>query len=135
MVTRLAAAKGLAIVGISSILINTAIGVFWPIGAHTSGLLVGPIGVFTSIAAFFFALKRRTVLVPVLLIVGGLVSTVEGVIETGNLAITVIPGQILEFIFGVVILAMGVVKSLTAIKATNKATATDGTKTQEGGQQ
>jgi hypothetical protein len=133
--TRLAVAKGLAIVGFSSILINAAIGVFWPLGAHTSGLIVGPIGVFTLIAAFFFSLKRKTVLVPALLIAGGLVSALEGVIETRNLAIIIIPGQILEFIFGVVILAMGVAKSLTTGRTTtSRAAAAAGRKTPEGGQ-
>jgi hypothetical protein len=131
--TCLAVAQGLAIVGLGSILINAAIGVFWPLGAHTSGLIVGPFGVFTSIAAFFVSWNKRTILVSALLVASGLASTIDGILETRNLAVLTIPGPILEFIFGVVILALAVAKSLVLARAMRTKTAAARRKMTEGG--
>jgi hypothetical protein len=96
-------------------------------------LIVGPFGVFTSIAAFFVSWNKRTILVPALLVASGLASTIDGILETRNLAVLTIPGPILEFIFGVVILALAVAKSLVLARAMRTKTAAARRKMTEGG--
>lgn len=120
--TWLSVAQGLAIAGFCAIVAHAAISALWPLGAHTSGIVVAPIGAFASMAAFVVSLNRRTMLVPALLVATGLVGTVDGMMDPSGLA-PIVPGPILGLIFGIAILVLGAAKIAMVSRSRYEATA------------
>lgn len=83
-----------------------------PIDVATGGIVFGLTTIAFSTTAFFISLKNKSVLVSALLVASGIVITLHGVAETRNLTIIYFPGPILGFLFGLWVIALGIVKSV-----------------------
>lgn len=125
---RFALAQRLAMVGFDVTLVNIITGGYLPVGGVPSGMILGPIGAFTSIAAFFVSLHKKSIwgsiIVSGLLIVTGTMLAIDSYVVSGNLTVLIFPGPALGFIFGVVVLVLGIVKSIMARREMTRKTAT-----------
>jgi hypothetical protein len=110
--SKLILAKGFAGAALLLALVDAIWSSFLPIDVATGGIVFGLSTISFSTAAFFISLSKRSHLVAALLIASGIVITTHGVIETRNLTIIYIPGPILGVMFGVWVLALGIVKSI-----------------------
>jgi hypothetical protein len=74
-------------------------------------------------AAFAVSWGQKSVLISALLLISGTLVTVNAIIATRNVSILVFPGPIIGVILGLVLLALGIAKSLsTATKIRTEAT-------------
>ncbi|AFU59993.1 hypothetical protein Ngar_c30770 [Candidatus Nitrososphaera gargensis Ga9.2] len=71
-----------------------------------------------SIAAFTVVVRQKSVLVSALLVISGLILTIDGLIVTRNLTVVYFLGPAIGFIFALIVLALGIAKSV--ITATKK---------------
>jgi hypothetical protein len=117
--SKLRLAQGLAIAATIAILINT----FGGLPPTPVRLLFAVTGVLLAAAAFGVSWGQKSVLISALLLISGTLVTVNAIIATRNFSIIVFPGPIIGVILGLVLLALGIAKSLsTATKIRTEAT-------------
>ena len=117
--SKLRLAQGLAIAATIAILINT----FGGLPPTPLRLLFAVTGVLLAAAAFGVSWGQKSVLISALLLISGTLVTVNAIIATRNFSILVFPGPIIGVILGLVLLALGIAKSLsTATKIRTEAT-------------
>jgi hypothetical protein len=117
--SKLRLAQGLAIAATIAILINT----FEGLQPTPVRLLFAVTGVLLAAAAFGVSWGQKSVLISALLLISGTLVTVNAIIATRNVSILVFPGPIIGVILGLVLLALGIAKSLsTATKIRTEAT-------------
>jgi hypothetical protein len=117
--SKLRLAQGLAIAATIAILINT----FGGLQPTPVRLLFAVTGVLLAAAAFGVSWGQKSVLISALLLISGTLVTVNAIIATRNVSILVFPGPIIGVILGLVLLALGIAKSLsTATKIRTEAT-------------
>jgi hypothetical protein len=117
--SKLRLAQGLAIAATIAILINT----FEGLQPTPVRLLFAVTGVLLAAAAFGVSWGQKSVLISALLLISGTLVTVNAIIATRNFSILVFPGPIIGVILGLVLLALGIAKSLsTATKIRTEAT-------------
>jgi hypothetical protein len=117
--SKLRLAQGLAIAATIAILINT----FGGLPPTPVRLLFAVTGVLLASAAFGVSWGQKSVLISALLLISGTLVTVNAIIATRNVSILVFPGPIIGVILGLVLLALGIAKSLsTATKIRTEAT-------------
>ena len=117
--SKLRLAQGLAIVATIAILINT----FGGLPPTPVRLLFAVTGVLLAAAAFGVSWGQKSVLISALLLISGTLVTMNAIIATRNVSILVFPGPIIGVILGLVLLALGIAKSLsTATKIRTEAT-------------
>jgi hypothetical protein len=86
-------------------------------------LLFAVTGVLLAAAAFGVSWGQKSVLISALLLISGTLVTVNAIIATRNFSILVFPGPLIGVILGLVLLALGIAKSLsTATKIRTEAT-------------
>jgi hypothetical protein len=117
--SKLRLAQGLAIAATIAILINTFAG----LPPTPVRLLFAVTGVLLAAAAFGVSWGQKSVLISALLLISGTLVTVNAIIATRNFSILVFPGPIIGVILGLILLALGIAKSLsTATKIRTEAT-------------
>jgi hypothetical protein len=117
--SKLRLAQGLAIAATIAILINT----FEGLQPTPVRLLFAVTGVLLAAAAFGVSWGQKSVLISALLLISGTLVTVNAIIATRNFSILVFPGPIIGVILGLILLALGIAKSLsTATKIRTEAT-------------
>ena len=117
--SKLRLAQGLAIAATIAILINT----FGGLPPTPVRLLFAVTGVLLAAAAFGVSWGQKSVLISALLLISGTLVTVNAIIATRNFSILVFPGPIIGVILGLVLLALGIAKSLsTATKIRTETT-------------
>jgi len=117
--SKLRLAQGLAIAATIAILINT----FGGLPPTPVRLLFAVTGVLLAAAAFGVSWGQKSVLISALLLISGTLVTVNAIIAARNFSILVFPGPIIGVILGLVLLALGIAKSLsTATKIRTEAT-------------
>ena len=117
--SKLRLAQGLAIAATIAILINT----FGGLPPTPVRLLFAVTGVLLAAAAFGVSWGQKSVLISALLLISGTLVTVNAIIATRSFSILVFPGPIIGVILGLVLLALGIAKSLsTATKIRTKST-------------
>jgi hypothetical protein len=117
--SKLRLAQGLAIAATIAILINT----FEGLQPTPVRLLFAVTGVLLAAAAFGVSWGQKSVLISALLLISGTLVTVNAIIATRNVSILVFPGPIIGVILGLILLALGIAKSLsTATKIRTEAT-------------
>jgi hypothetical protein len=117
--SKLRLAQGLAIAATIAILINT----FGGLPPTPVRLLFAVTGVLLAAAAFGVSWGQKSVLISALILISGTLVTVNAIIATRNVSILVFPGPIIGVILGLVLLALGIAKSLsTATKIRTEAT-------------
>lgn len=117
--SKLRLAQGLAIAATIAILINT----FGGLPPTPLRLLFAVTGVLLAAAAFGVSWGQKSVLISALLLISGTLVTVNAVIAARSFSILVFPGPIIGVILGLVLLALGIAKSLsTATKIRTEAT-------------
>ena len=117
--SKLRLAQGLTIAATIAILINT----FGGLPPMPVRLLFAVTGVLLAAAAFGASWGQKSVLISALLLISGTLVTVNAIIATRNVSILVFPGPIIGVILGLVLLALGIAKSLsTATKIRTEAT-------------
>jgi hypothetical protein len=117
--SKLRLAQGLAIAATIAILINTFAG----LPPTPVRLLFAVTGVLLAAAAFGVSWGQKSVLISALLLISGTLVTVNAIIATRNFSILVFPGPLIGVILGLVLLALGIAKSLsTATKIRTEAT-------------
>lgn len=117
--SKLRLAQGLAIAATIAILINT----FGGLPPTPVRLLFAVTGVLLAAAAFGVSWGQKSVLISALLLISGTLVTVNAIIATRSFSILVFPGPIIGVILGLVLLALGIAKSLsTAMKIRTEAT-------------
>jgi hypothetical protein len=117
--SKLRLAQGLAIAATIAILINT----FGGLPPTPVRLLFAVTGVLLAAAAFGVSWGQKSVLISALLLISGTLVTVNAIIATRNFSILVFPGPLIGVILGLVLLALGIAKSLsTATKIRTEAT-------------
>jgi len=118
---KLRLAQGLAIAATIAILINALLG----ISPTQVRLLFAGTGILLAAAAFGVSWGQKSVLISVLLLISGALLAVNETIYTINFSILVIPGPIIGVILGLVVLGLGIAKSIsTATKVRIAATTT-----------
>ena len=116
--SKLRLAQGLAIAATIAILINT----FEGLQPTPVRLLFAVTGVLLAAAAFGVSWGQKSVLISALLLISGTLVTVNAIIATRNFSILVFPGPLIGVILGLVLLALGIAKSLsTATKIRTEA--------------
>ena len=116
--SKLRLAQGLAIAATIAILINTFAG----LPPTPVRLLFAVTGVLLAAAAFGVSWGQKSVLISALLLISGTLVTVNAIIATRNFSILVFPGPLIGVILGLVLLALGIAKSLsTATKIRTEA--------------
>jgi hypothetical protein len=111
--TKLNLARGLAIASTISLLIfliNTVGGLLPPTGR---GLVFPVAGMLLAAAAFGISWRQKSVLISVLLLLGGTIQAVNAIIATRNFSIIIFPGPITGVIVGLAIVGLGIVKSIS----------------------
>ena len=117
--SKLQLAQGLAIAATIAILINT----FGGLPPTPLRLLFAVTGVLLAAAAFGVSWGQKSVLISALLLISGTFVTVNAIIATRSFSILVFPGPIIGVILGLILLALGIAKSLsTATKIRTEAT-------------
>ena len=117
--SKLRLAQGLAIAATIAILINT----FGGLPPTPVRLLFAVTGVLLAAAAFGVSWGQKSVLISALLLISGTLVTANAIMATRNISILVFPGPIIGVILGLVLLALGIAKSLsTATKIRTEAT-------------
>ena len=117
--SKLRLAQGLAIAATIAILINT----FGGLPPTPVRLLFAVTGVLLAAAAFGVSWGQKSVIISALLLISGSLVTVNAIIATRSFSILVFPGPIIGVILGLVLLALGIAKSLsTAMKIRTEAT-------------
>ena len=117
--SKLRLAQGLAIAATIAILINT----FGGLPPTPVRLLFAVTGVLLAAAAFGVSWGQKSVLISALLLISGTFVTVNAIIAARSFSILVFPGPIIGVILGLVLLALGIAKSLiTATKIRTEAT-------------
>jgi hypothetical protein len=117
--SKLRLAQGLVIAATIAILINTFAG----LPPTPVRLLFAVTGVLLAAAAFGVSWGQKSVLISALLLISGTLVTVNAIIATRNFSILVFPGPLIGVILGLVLLALGIAKSLsTATKIRTEAT-------------
>jgi hypothetical protein len=133
--SKLVLAKGLAIAGLIIFAVyyidETAkeggtTGGFLPVAnPMIRGLLFQLSPLILSAAAFAASWNKPSVLVSIVLIVIGILMVIDGVtIGTRYFTILVVPGPIIGFTYGLVVLALGIAKSIKTVMAMRTTTAT-----------
>jgi hypothetical protein len=118
--SKLRLAQGLAIAATIAILINT----FGGLPPTPVRLLFAVTGVLLAAAAFGMSWGQKSVLISALLLISGTLVTMNAIIATRNFSILVFPGPIIGVILGLVLLVLGIAKSLsTATKIRTEAKA------------
>ena len=118
---KLRLAQGLAIAATIAILINALPG----ISPTQVRLLFAGTGILLAAAAFGVSWGQKSALISVLLLISGALLAVNETIYTINFSILVIPGLIFGVILGLVVLGLGIAKSIsTATKVRIAATTT-----------
>jgi hypothetical protein len=105
---KLRLAQGLAIAATIAILINALLG----ISPTQVRLLFAGTGILLAAAAFGVSWGQNPVLISVLLLISGALLSVNETIYTINFSILVIPGPIIGVILGLVVLGLGIAKSI-----------------------
>src|ERR671920_1197329 len=117
--SKLRLAQGLAIAATIAILINA----FGGLPPTPVRLLFAVTGVLLAAAAFGVSWGQKSVLISALLLISGTLVTVNAIIATRSFSILVFPGPIIGVILGLVLLALGIAKSLsTTMKIKTDAT-------------
>ena len=117
--SKLRLAQGLAIAATIAILINA----FGGLPPTLVRLLFAVMGVLLAAAAFGVSWGQKSILISALLLISGTLVTVNAIIATRSFSILVFPGPIIGVILGLVLLALGIAKSLsTATKIRTEAT-------------
>jgi hypothetical protein len=118
--SKLRLAQGLAIAATIAILINT----FGGLPPTPFRLLFAVTGVLFAAAAFGVSWGQKSVLISALLLISGTLVTVNAIIAARSFfSILVFPGPIIGVILGLVLLALGIAKSMsTATKIRTEAT-------------
>jgi hypothetical protein len=118
--SKLQLAQGLAMAATIAILINA----FGGLPPTSVRLLFAVTGVLLAAAAFGMSWGRKSVLISTLLLISGTLVTVNAMIATRNFSILEFPGPIIGVTLGLVLLVLGIAKSLsTARKIRTEATA------------
>ncbi len=110
--SRVVAATGLVGAALVLALVDALAGDSLPIDVATGGIVFGLTTIAFSTAAFFISLKKESVLISALLVASGVVITLHGLAETRNLSVIYFPGPIMGFLFGLWVVALGIVKSI-----------------------
>ena len=117
--SKLRLAQGLAIAATIAILINT----FGGLPPTPLRLLFAVTGVLLAAAAFGVSWGQKSVLISALLLISGTLVTVNAIIATRSFSILVFPGPIIGVILGLLLVALGIAKSMiTATKIRTEAT-------------
>ena len=117
--SKLRLAQGLAIAATIAILINT----FGGLPPTPLRLLFAVTGVLLAAAAFGVSWGQKSVIISALLLISGSLVTVNAIIATRSFYILVFPGPLIGVILGLLLLALGIAKSLsTATKIRTEAT-------------
>lgn len=110
--SKLVLAKGLAGAALVLALVDAVWSSSLPVDVATGGIVFGLSTISFSTTAFFISLRQKSLLVSALLVASGIAITIQGVIETRNLAVIYFPGPILGVMFGLWVLALGIAKSI-----------------------
>jgi len=117
--SKLRLAQGLAIAATIAILINT----FGGLPPTPLRLLFAVTGVLLAAAAFGVSWGQKSVLISALLLISGTLVTMNAIIAARSFSILVFPGPIIGVILGLVLVALGIAKSMiTAMKIRTEAT-------------
>ncbi len=106
--SKLRLAQGFAIADNIAILINT----FGGLPPTPGKITFRCDGSILADAAFGISWGQKSVLISALLLISGTLVTVNAIIATRNFSILVFPGPIIGVILGLVLLALGIAKSL-----------------------
>jgi hypothetical protein len=82
------------------------------VNISTTGHMVGIIATLLSVAAFALSVNKKSYLLPALLLATGVITTTHIMIFLGDFSMIAFPGPIVGFFFGLVLLGLGVAKSI-----------------------
>lgn len=85
----------------------------------TRAFIFATAGMVLSIAAFAVEPRQRSVLLSALLVVNGMILTVDGLIVTRNLTVVYFPGPAIGFVFALIVLALGIAKSVLTARTSS----------------
>jgi hypothetical protein len=112
--SKLVIGVGLAAASLALVLPNLAGGI------AVLGLAAGTVLNITSIglaaAAFGVSWKQRSYLIAGLLVAAGIIYMIPGWVALGDFSVIIIPGPILGVLFGLLILGLGIAKSIRTAK-------------------
>ena len=112
--SKLVIGVGLAAASLALVLPNLAGGI------AVLGLAAGTVLNLTSIglaaAAFGVSWKQRSYLIAGLLVAAGIIYMIPGWVALGDFSVIIIPGPILGVLFGLLILGLGIAKSIRTAK-------------------
>jgi hypothetical protein len=123
-VARLLAAAGLVLFSIYFVdeiaKDGGAVGGFLPVPSPMArGLAFELPTLALSAAAFALSWRKPSVLVSIVLLVIGTLMIIDGVtIGTRYFIVLTLPGPIIGFVYGLVVLALGIIKSMRTLRAT-----------------
>ena len=79
---------------------------------ETRAFIFATSGLILSIAAFAVESRQKSILLSALLVVNGMILAIDGLIVTRNLTVIYLPGPAIGFIFALIVLALGIAKSV-----------------------
>ena len=112
---KLVIAQALAGAALVMVVINLMAGVQILVAGLAAVFGIGTIAL--SVAAFALSLKKRSYVVAELLAATGAIAMIPALTILGDFSVIVFPGPILGFIFGLMILGLGVAKGAMTARA------------------
>lgn len=86
---------------------------------ETRAFIFATSGMILSVLALAVAPRQKSILLSALLVVNGIILTIDGLIVTRNLTVVYFPGPAIGFVFAVIVLALGITKSMMMARASN----------------
>ncbi|HEX7033107.1 MAG TPA: hypothetical protein VF172_08920 [Nitrososphaera sp.] len=86
---------------------------------ETRAFVFATSGIMLSVAAFAVAPRQKSILLSALLVVNGMILTIDGIMVTRNLTVVYFPGPATGLIFAAIVLAIGIAKSVITARASN----------------
>lgn len=111
-------AQGLAVVALALIIVYVFGEGIMP-RQETRAFIFATSGMILSVAAFAVVPRQKSILLSALLVVNGVILTIDGLIVTRNLTVVYFPGPAIGFVFALIVLGLGIAKSTITARASN----------------
>ena len=112
--SKLVIGVGLAAASLALVLPNLAGGI--AVLGLAAGTVLNIASIGLAAAAFGVSWKQRSYLIAGLLVVAGIIYMIPGWVALGDFSVIIIPGPILGVLFGLLILGLGIAKSIRTAK-------------------